>query len=273
MSSSSRRVWVSRCRRPTGCGGVAGQRHVDAVAREALARARRRRARAARARSAPRAPGAPRWRPCRPRRAPRAAARRRRAAASAARPCGRGSDAQLLERRVVGGRGDRRLGLARSSSMRSSVLMRGAILRELVQRDRRRHRGVQRLAGDRDVRRRVACGDDLGGSPSRSAPTSSVDSPSDRPAQRRRPRARRARPLAGQLGRRPPRARAARRRSRPCSRARPSARTGRRSPGRARRSRRRRRAPRAARADVAGVARRRAGRRTAGPPGATQRCS
>ena len=73
----------------------------------------------------------------------------------------------------------------------------------------------------------------------------------------------------GQLARRRARARARRRRSRPCSRAPPSASGGRRSRARARRSE----APNACaraqhRADVAGVARRRAGRRTAARRGA-----
>ena len=51
----------------------------------------RARARSRASRSATRAPDAPGWRPCRPRRAPPAAARRRRAAGSGARPCARGS--------------------------------------------------------------------------------------------------------------------------------------------------------------------------------------
>ncbi len=57
---------VSTCRRPTGCGGRAGQRHVDAVARQLAARAPGAASRSrAVARAAPRARGGPRWRPCR----------------------------------------------------------------------------------------------------------------------------------------------------------------------------------------------------------------
>ncbi len=72
-------------------GRVAGQRHVDAVARPGGCRARRPRAPRCAARAAPRAPGAPRWPPCRPGRAARAAARRSSAACWSARTCGRGS--------------------------------------------------------------------------------------------------------------------------------------------------------------------------------------
>ena len=91
MSSSSRRVWVSRCRRPTGWAGEPG-RVTSTTSAASFASSSERSTSARRAaEQRPRSRRAPGWPPCRPCRAPRAAARRRRAAAAAARPCARGT--------------------------------------------------------------------------------------------------------------------------------------------------------------------------------------
>ena len=257
----------------------ARQRDVDAVVREPLlelgARELRRRA----PRSAPRAPGAPRWRPCRPRRAARPAARRPRAAAAAARPCARGSAraAPRASRCRPRPRSPPRA-CARSSAIRS-IMTRGPYMgRETATRRVISYSAtVAAIAAFSESRRdrdRARCArrppTTSAGSPSRSAPTSSVTgSPSRRARAAARPRVGEQRdPLAGQLARRRRRARARPRRSRPCSRAPPSARAGRRSPGRAPRTRRRTPAPSAAPCRRCRDRRRRAGTTHSGPAGA-----
>ena len=185
MSSSSRRVWVSRCRRPTGRSGApgsvtstrsAGNRASSSAASSSAPRV---------GDQAPRAPGGPRWPPGRRARARPARAGRPRAAVRAARPCARGSAHVAPRASVVeSGRGDGGLGLgAGSRCVRSrrgpcdarAWLMRAAPPSRLVERDGRRHGGVQRLRGDRDVGDRVAGRRARPpGRPSRSAPTSSA---------------------------------------------------------------------------------------------------
>ena len=196
-------------------------------------------------RSRPRAPCAPRWRRGRPRRAPRAGAGRRRAAGSAARPCGRGRRSAPPRAR----RCRRRAAIAALALLPEPVdplVMRAPPYRDLVEGDRRRHRGVERLRADRDVGGLVARGDDRGREP---LALGADHQRHARPARaRQRPAgARRQRDRApGQLGDGCSRARPARGRSRPSTRAPPSGRRGRPCRGRARRWRRRTRAPRAA---------------------------
>ena len=146
MSSISRRVAVITCRWPTGPRRVAGQRHVDPVLRQALLELGR-----------PRAPGGG----C------RAASSSATRASLAALPTGPRSSggssriqrrivgelglaaevahAQLLERARVGRLGDGGLGLGRGSSRRAVSAHRARHPIPLVQRDRGRHRDVERV--------------------------------------------------------------------------------------------------------------------------------
>ena len=196
--------------------------------------------------------------------------------AGAARPCARGS-ARAAPRAP-------RCAAAPAISASASVAQlldaldhTGAILRpgQLVERDRRRHRGVQRLAAIGMWATRSQAATTSAGRPSRSAPTTSVIVALRRARTAARPRRRRARsarraasstPGARATGTREDRAhrRAHGLRAERVGAARPE-----RDRGRAERERRAQ-----DRADVARIARRRAGRRTAGrraPPSAPRR--
>ena len=152
MSSISRRVAVSRCRRPTGCGGRAGQRDVDDVGGEPRVELGALELGAARPRSRPRAPGAPRWR--RLPTAPRSSGGSCGDAAQQVRQLGLAAEearrAPPRARRCAAARGDR--GLARGPQLLRSGRSCARHPSALVERDRRRHRGVQRL------RRGSGCG-------------------------------------------------------------------------------------------------------------------
>ena len=221
MSSSSRRIWLTRCRRPIGSSGIAGERDVDAVLAAAAHRARRHPARRRGLRSAPPAPAGPRWPPCPPARAPAAAARARRAAAAAARPCGRAGESAASRAR-------RRWSRRRSPSplrpqLRDPFDHRrghpslGSVA--LVQGNRGGHRGVQRFRRHRYVHGAVAGRDHRVGQAVALGADTRWSRPQAARAAARRPAgpARSARRAAPRV--RPP-APPARRRSRPSRRAR-----------------------------------------------------
>jgi len=180
MSSSSRRVDVSTCRRPIGCGGAPGS-VTSTRSRSSWDSSSWRASSPARSRSsASRA-----WRasfaalPTAPRCAGSSSATR--AAPAAARLAAEVADAQVLELLArAGPRSPPRPGPAAARSARSSavtVLPREPRARprgHLIQRHRRGHGRVERLRGDRYAHRPLAGRDERGGQPSRSAPTSSV---------------------------------------------------------------------------------------------------
>ncbi len=270
---------VSRCRRPTGCGGapgsvtsiaVGGQPRVELAADE-LPRARvdQRLERLARLVGG-RADGAALLglQLC--------------DVAQQLRQLGLApqvADAQLSERLAVAAPRDRPLGLRAELSIRSIMTPGPYDVRPPGGSSRRapplppsprsatpRRSGSARAARTRpDVRRA-----------GRRARRRRAASPRPQPAPARTSRERRRRerdPLAGELGGDAGAAPARRRRRRPCSRAPPSANAGPRSPARGRPSRRRTRAPSAAPYRRCRGRAPRAGRRTAGPPAGAQRCS
>ena len=182
-SSISRRVAVIRCRRPTGCGRAAGQRDVDARRRPAALEL-----------------GGLELRPCAPRSAPSSARRASLAARPTAPRSSGGSCGDAAQQ--VG-----QLGLAaeeahaqrprarpcrvapataaspcwRSSAMRSSMAADPTV--ELVEGDGRRHRRRSATpSGSGCARPRRRPPRPRPGSPSRSAPTTSVTSLAAAPA-------------------------------------------------------------------------------------------
>ena len=176
MSSISRRIWVIRCRWPTGSGGSPGS--VTSM----RSSARRRSSSAALelvgalARAAPRAPAAPRWPPCPT--GPRSSGgsspiERSTLVSSALRP--EVAHPQLLELGRLGRRARSRPRPRCRSSGRGRGLRHGAaiLFASSYSADRGRHGHVERVGAvvaQRDARAASRALEQLGGSPSRSAP-------------------------------------------------------------------------------------------------------